>query len=85
MLQSLTIMKQLQKQLNRKQFKFCFYYLIIRYSQIDIILNIECFKPHILKTAGLFQPNFGSNMDEPSRWFKFLNYIFNTRFGFVHI
>jgi len=27
--------------------------------------------------------NFGSNMDKPSRWVKFLRYISNPTFGFT--
>jgi len=34
------------------------------------------------KNAGLFQPKFGSNFDNPS---NILNYIFNPKFVFVHI
>jgi len=33
----------------------------------------------------LKQANFGSNMDKPSHWDTFFNYIFNQTFGFVHI
>jgi len=40
---------------------------------------------HSEKNAGLFQPKFGSNMDEPSHLDTFLNTIFNLIVGFVHI
>jgi len=40
---------------------------------------------YTLKNAGLFQPKFGSIMDKPSNWVNILNYIFNPKFGFVHI
>jgi len=33
----------------------------------------------------LFEPNFGLNMDKPSHWVTFLNYIFNPTAGFVYI
>jgi len=39
---------------------------------------------YTLKIAGLFLPNFGSKMDQPSHWVTFFNYIFNPTFGFVH-
>jgi len=29
------------------------------------------------------QPKFESNMDEPSLWVTFLNYVFNHTFGFL--
>jgi len=35
------------------------------------------------KFLGCF--NLGSNMDKPSHWVTFFNYIFNPTFGFVHI
>jgi len=38
-----------------------------------------------LKNAGLLQPKFGSNMDQPSHLATFLNTIFNLIVGFVHI
>jgi len=30
----------------------------------------------IKKIAGLVKPNFGSNMDKPSHWVTFCNYIY---------
>jgi len=35
---------------------------------------------HSKKNAGLFHPNFGSNMDKPSHWVTFCNDIFNPTF-----
>jgi len=37
------------------------------------------------KKPGLFQPNFGSNMDKPSHWVKTVNTFLNPMVVFVHI
>jgi len=37
------------------------------------------------KNAGLFQPNFGSNMDKPKGWVKNVIKKCNPMAGFVHI
>jgi len=44
---------------------------------------IENVFPHS-KNAGLFQPNFGSNMDKPKRWVKNVIKKCNPVAGFVH-
>jgi len=31
---------------------------------------LVCYTAHTLKNAGLFQPKFGSNMDQPKCWVK---------------
>jgi len=46
--------------------------------------NSQRFK-YTLKNAGLFYPNFGSNVDKPSYWVTFLNDIFTINDIFVHI
>jgi len=37
------------------------------------------------KNAGLFEPNFGSDMAKPKRWVKNVIKKFNPMAGFIHI
>jgi len=37
------------------------------------------------KKLRCFNPNLGQNMDKPSLWVHFLNYVFDQTFEFVHI
>jgi len=37
------------------------------------------------KNAGLFEPNFGSNMDKPKRWVKNVIKKCNPMAGFINI
>jgi len=57
-------------ELNTMLKKLCFSDLFTNgyHSWVELILHS--------KNAGLFEPNFGSNMDEPSHWVTFFNYIF---------
>jgi len=56
-------------------------YLFMEYCSVYYKSFIHCCFYYTLKNAG---PNFGSNMDKPSHWVQFLNYIFNPMFEFVH-
>jgi len=48
--------------------------------KLHVLVNLLHFK-----NAGLFSPNFGSNMDKAKRWVKNVNKKINPMAGFVYI